>query len=394
VVKIESDSIAMSQALRSLVALCEKSGAKFHPALTIQYHNGDLRVTCKIPVNGQFALLNKSSLISVKSEYFYLNNNKLLLKENAETGWSGLQHDIAEVMFSIFNDCNKIKQTKNTSFWLTKDEHKELCAHISFARNIELDDKRFLNKSKSQDEQAQAIIESFFNSRVLGLSNGGQEKQRVIMPVIDYLNHHWQGSPFNYQALDAPDYLSVDCVQPVTKSDECFAFYSAMDGLDSYVKYGFADLNAPVVRSVPLDINLKNVGTLHISGYISKSVQQKSLGNFGNIPKQVPQIGEVIEGKYIKLSHIFIPGPNTPYAMQRILAALIRRVCIKRLDEQTLKSIIRLCEEKIINTNIEFYQKLKTLTASSILSELAEHQLAKIHLYQKIAFKKAKSIWI
>ncbi|MDH5217942.1 MAG: hypothetical protein OEX19_09615, partial [Gammaproteobacteria bacterium] len=236
----------------------------------------------------------------------------------------------------------------------------------------------------SLSQQNQAIINGFFNSRVLGLSKDGRQVQRVIMPVIDYMNHHWRGAPYNYQTTDSPGRLSVDCAQPNPESNECFAFYNTMDALDSYIKYGFADLSAPLVRSVSLDISIENVGTIHIIGAIAKTARRKSLKSFKNIPRQVPLLGEVKKGSHLNVSHIFIPGTNTPFAMKRILAALIQNLSVEKLSMTDLRKIIKKCEEQIVEANIVYYKKLETMTELQNLKELANSQLNNIDRYVRL----------
>lgn len=378
---IQSDSLEMSKALKLLVLLCEKSGAQFHPDLTIQYQNFDLSIICKNPNVGRLMLLTEENLLPVNSEHFTLENDHIILKPTADTGWSGLQNDIAHIIFSIFNHSEKIKQIRRNSFWLTMQRKNELCNHILAAKQYDMSDKRFLDVSQNQSQQDQVVLKNFFNSRVLGLSKGGNESQRVIMPVIDYLNHHWGGASYNFPVKNAPILLRVNRAQPVPDSDECFAFYSPMDALDSYIKYGFSDLSAPVVRSAPLDIDIEDIGRIEIVGLIAKTVDYTALQALKNIPRQVPVIDEVVKGSYIRVSHIFIPGSNTPYAMKRVLAGLIQRLSIKVLDESSLRKIIRHCEEQIIETNILYYKKLETLADSQILRELSTSQLSKIDHY-------------
>lgn len=378
---IASDSVEVSQNLEELINLCEKSGARFHPDLTIQYQNSDFSIICTKPIKGRLANLTQAGLIPVDSKHFTLEDERLALKENADTGWSSLQEDIAHTMLSIFNHGQKIKQFRKRSFWLTVPEDSELRSHISVAKRFQPSDNRFLDRNKSQYEQDQAVINGFFNSRVLGLSKEGRQAQRVIMPVIDYMNHHWRGASYNYQTTASPGLLSVDCAQPNPDSNECFAFYNTMDALDSYIKYGFADLSAPLVRSVSLDINIENLGTIHILGSIAKTARRKSLKSFNNIPRQVPLLGEVIKGSHLNVSHIFIPGPNTPFAMKRILAALIQNLSVEKQSMSDLRKIIRNCEEQIVEANIVYYKKLEAMTNLEHLSELANSQLNKINRY-------------
>ncbi len=152
-VAIHSDSFEISKELKALVRLCESSGARFHPDLAIQYQEGGLSVTCKTSGDERLASLSKESLIPVESRHFSLEKERFILNQNADTGWSALQEDIAHVMFSIFNLSEKIRQIRQRSYWLSMVGKTELCTHLSSAKGFDLSDKRFLDCSKSKPEQ-------------------------------------------------------------------------------------------------------------------------------------------------------------------------------------------------------------------------------------------------
>ncbi len=105
-VDIQSDSLEIGRALKELVRLCEKSGAQFHPDLTIQYHDSDLSAVCQKPNNEHLAALSEENLIPVSSQNFTLDNDCFVLKENADTGWSAIQNDIAHIMCDGEAPCN------------------------------------------------------------------------------------------------------------------------------------------------------------------------------------------------------------------------------------------------------------------------------------------------
>ncbi len=380
-VSIQSDSFEVGKSLKEQVRLSENAGAEFNPDLIIRYEQGNLSVGCKATDKARLAWLSKDCLIPVESQYFSLENECIVLNENADTGWSSQQQDIAHVMFSIFNQCEKINQAKQNSFWLSMMGRDELRIHICAARGFNTSDRRFLDISKTEVEQQQVIISNFFNSRVLSLTNNNTTNQRVIMSVVDYCNHNWRGSPFDIHYTPDTVSLRVNLSQPIPDTNECFVFYSTMDALDTYIKYGFVDLSAPVVRSVPLVIEITDIGRLDISGYIIKPANPKLLKNFRNIPRQVPTIMDEKKGEYIKISHIFIPDSNTPYAMKRVLAALLRRLSKINLDGMQLKEAVRSAEQQIVETNTAYYKKMELLADSELLKELASSQLSKIESY-------------
>lgn len=83
-------------------------------------------------------------------------------------------------------------------------------------------------------------------------------KTRVLMALIDMLNHHPQGAP--YQLDDSR--LSVRVAQP-TGDGECFAAYGGRrDVLDLALHYGYLDTATPFAFSAPVNVEVE--GLCHI----------------------------------------------------------------------------------------------------------------------------------
>jgi hypothetical protein len=380
---IHSDSLSVEQELKELVRLCERSGSHFHPDLIIQCQDKELGLASEKPHDKVLAALSPSSLLPVKRENFTLERNHLVLSEKADTGWSVLQSDIAAIIFSIYKQTDKVDQYKKNAYWLSLVNDPELRIHIANARPFGSKDSRFLDHSKSPEIQKQVIIDNFLQSRILAGQEPGKINRPVIVPIVEYINHHWNGSPFQNHADGNDGGITVWCSMPAQDSKECFGYYSAMDGLDSYIKYGFVDYAAPFVRSIPVDIELDSVGKIEILGAMAKSAPGKIFQGLKTIPRQIPGLTVLREGELVRISHIFFPGQRTPNAMRAILRILIQQLIQGNENELALKQLVRKSEEIIIKANIEFYEKLKKLSNTSMLEALAVTQLNKIWRYAK-----------
>jgi len=380
---IHSDSFAVEQGLNELVRLCERSGSHFHPDLIIQYQDNEFSLASEIPHKEVLVALSPSSLLPFNKKNFTLENNHIVLNEKAGTGWSALQSDIAETIFSIYKQTDKVNQYKKNAYWLSLVNDPELRIHIANARLFSSNDTRFLDHSKSPEIQNQVVMDNFFQSRILATREPGKKDRPVIMPIVDYINHHWNGSPFQNHAEGNDMGITVFCSMPVPNSKECFGYYSAMDSLDSYIKYGFVDHAAPLVRSIPIAFELESVGKIEILGAMAEPTPGNIFQDLKTIPRQIPGVEVLRKGELIKISHIFFPGQRTPHAMRAILRVLVQQLTKENINGLALKQLVGKSEELIIKANIEYYEKLKNLSNTSMLEKLSVTQLDKIWRYAK-----------
>jgi hypothetical protein len=111
-----------------------------------------------------------------------------------------------------------------------------------------------------------SVADAFVQTRVLrwspsaGASAGDQG--RYLMPVIDLINHHERGAPWGR----ADSELAINAAYPMGGS-QCFVRYSArQDPLDLALSYGFAESSCTLARSVPVTVDVDDLGTVEVVG--------------------------------------------------------------------------------------------------------------------------------
>ncbi|MDM8544241.1 hypothetical protein QUF90_24450 [Desulfococcaceae bacterium HSG9] len=234
---IQSDYLEVEREIREIVRLCEKAGSYFHNDLIIRCKADELSLHCENKAQRVLISLSESSLVSIDSKHFILENDCIVLVPDADTGWSPLQTDIAYNMLSIFNRTGKMEQTGNRLSFLSMNTGSELSKHITKGR-ITADDRRYPDKTKCIEVRNQAAIITFFQTRVLGHREGTDGNSlQVLMPIMDYANHHWLGSIYKSHNSEEAIALSIVNRQPIENSTECFAFYNPMDSFDTYLNY-------------------------------------------------------------------------------------------------------------------------------------------------------------
>lgn len=138
-------------------------------------------------------------------------------------------------------------------------------------------------------------------------------KTHVLMPLIDMLNHHPRGAPFQ---LD-DSRLSVRVAQP-TGDGECFAAYGGRrDVLDLALHYGYLDMATPFAFSAPVNVEVE--GLCHIRVAAGRTRPAHPLD-----PPRTQWDGETLE-----LSHLCAHGEH-PERLQTVLRLPLLAIARKR----------------------------------------------------------------
>lgn len=138
-------------------------------------------------------------------------------------------------------------------------------------------------------------------------------KTQVLMPLIDMLNHHPRGAPFQ---LD-DSRLSVRVAQPIGDG-ECFAAYGGRrDVLDLALHYGYLDMATPFAFSAPVNVEVE--GLCHIRVAAGRSRPAHPLD-----PPRTQWDGETLE-----LSHLCAHGEH-PERLQTVLRLPLLAIARKR----------------------------------------------------------------
>ena len=94
------------------------------------------------------------------------------------------------------------------------------------------------------------VAEVFVASRVLRVGRREQVERRVLMPLVDLLDHHRTGAPL----VVADGTLRIPVVR-IGDAPTCFASYgSRRSPLDTALHFGFTDTSAVHARSIAVDL--------------------------------------------------------------------------------------------------------------------------------------------
>lgn len=413
--KIEADNREIEKALIGLDKAINENGGWLHPDLVMKCHDdGNLSIEIEGVKPGEKIIkLPADLLLPVKKLEITLKDGAFDFTVPNKNALIPVQHELAELKFNLYNLTHKAKYHEETNFWLSIGVQPDILDYIVSARTLG-DNYTKLRDSAHKGFEGMDIEEyvcsDFIKSRVLGFKNktaSGEGKKsvgkgpHVIMPVIDFLNHHWRGSQFQNDQKSSQVGLAISCRQPIEGSNECYASYRPMDALDSFINYGFMDEYAPFVRSVPMEIQVPDLGRIVIKSRINLFNSKKLVKQAQDLRMFLP----IMQKSYdiITASHLLIPTEGSPMALRRVLGILIARLVGEDLDRKRAMEFIRNAERTIIEQNIEFYDGLLKKVQESreegddqaaldVAENLAALQKRKIEGYQLITNEEAAQV--
>jgi len=356
-VKIVADRADIESHLSRLVDLIKSNDGYVHDELIIVSENGNLSVQAprSVPEKSELIAVPREMLLPTADFDLYLSGDDICIGAAANPT-SAAQMAMAEEMLAIYNLCEKIRIHREMSpgrlFFEAPQTFEALVLPTQF--NIR-------KKLPAKDP----ILHDFLHTRVFGAKAvSGDEKQSVLMPIIDFLNHRRMAGGFKLD--DAR--LSVNRFSPLADTDECFVSYSRMDAQIAYAIYGFVDENSDTVISMPVSIDLPGIGTIDVGRRQGQKSQGKVPPPLKNIAWLVPEMGISRENLHAQLAFLIIPPKGFPRAMRRILGFAISALAKDMPPHELVPSVLE-SERQIIEANLNYYEGLKDRARKASVSK-------------------------
>jgi hypothetical protein len=399
--RIESDNTEVERVLLRLEKLVTNSGGWLHPDLLIRCQEGNLSIELHDGDPGEKILgIPSTSFLPVDEMEVSLKDGTFDFHVLRSDALSSVQHHLAETTFALYNLTCKATFHQKNCFDFFMSACPSIGDRLLRARRLREfpDDVPNLISQDLPDRDLENFVrQGFLRSRILSFKDETiSGKQQVIVPVMDFMNHHWSGTDFrigNYP--DGRHVVRLDCRQPVEGSHECFASYSTMDALDTFIKYGFIDQFVPLVRSIPLELEIGDLGKIYVSGRIGTV-------NFKKVVKEAQALGiffpamEKKEEDEVTVSHLLIPIEVSPLALRRTLVLSIGLLVKAPLEESVARELLRNAEWTVLQKNLSFYDSLlddinqaeQKQGPGRVLDkacELATVQKSKLEKYQRMS---------
>lgn len=404
--RINSDNSHAEELLKRLEGLLLDGGGWIHPNLTficksnnisinLKGSQGDNPFILKIPQN--LLVPAKPLNLSVKDEQFFIEPDSGQLSER--------QIDIAETMIALYNVTNKVEFHKLHSPWVSFMEAPELFDRLLDGRTLNqyLSNKSdFFHGVSEEMSYENYFCNDFIDTRVTShKGNNDVSAQYKFLPLIDYLDHDCRASgfmmieskSFGYTGHESDNdfFLCIKNFQPFLNHarSDCFVSYGFFDALDTFLQYGFIDELVPFVRSVPLNIPVRDCPDLVVKAFPSTDVEPVIPDQFKDIKPYWPGVVQLEDGK-IGLSQLVIGLGGAPNALRRVLISVMRTLVGDEASRAFLVERTLDVERFVYNRNVDFYEDLihslksdetYPLHLKKVVYHLATVQLQKLKAY-------------
>ena len=382
---IISDNPAIKSVLEKLVTLVTDNGARLHPEIEIVSSNGELSINSKLDRQNtdEIIWIPEACLPTVTDFNIKIEGGKLIAEPDTNKVVSKLHISIFDLMIALYNLTDKISSHFKTSPSLA------LCNAPNIVNHLYKGSLQRLNC----DDVNKTAVSTFFASRYLKYGKNN-ESRYVLMPFLDFLNHHCNSHSYIEGAPTDVDNGSISALnsKPISSSNETFASYcDGVDSLSTYMSYGFVDIFSPELRSIPHVIDIGNIGKISVNRAISNNASPNETANQIDVrhPKDLhyyfPRINQLANNT-LMVNSLIIPCNSAPLSLRRILAILIKLLSPNTGDTDLMKYILH-AEERILSINNAYYDELQVLINSepdvNISSDTRETLLLLIQTQKK-----------
>ena len=358
-----TDNTEVEKGLSELYRLVTASGGWLHPDLRIVNTGAALYVESGLPAEDSSRIMGIPASLMAPVDAFDLAIVDDELRANGVREALGSDTVAAmECLLAIYNGARKVPAFRRQHPLLSLAPWPELIEYLLAGRagNPKVEALGSLFREGRWEELLKL---TFLGSRVVRFQFHGSwpgERRESLMPFMDFLNHHLQGSPYKKGIFpNGPSGLHAQNAKPIPGSEETFAIYFRLDPLDSYLVYGFRDQCPPLTRSISLELNLGDTLRFEVMGRITGTFERKLPTSLQDLRMYMPKV-HFVDKNSVKISHLFIPGSDAPRSLFRVLASLIK-TARPDLHQETINSWARQGEAQVIEKNLHYYQKLQTL---------------------------------
>ncbi len=355
------DNKEIEDKLKKLESLITANGGGFDENLQVHCENGyfSLRApVVKDHVGERLVKLSEACLIPIDMVEWGVEDGKIVAGAS-DTDLSALRREILDIILDLYNMTAKLESHRESCLWYALRSKGGILDAIVKGRASSAAQEFMAHIRAGSFEQL--LVDSFIKSRCLSYKMHDDGKAtKVLMPFIDFMNHHMDGALFANDKLSGGG-VHVGKSWPQEGTDECFVYYNTFDAYDSWLFYGYADDSASFLRSVPYEINIPQVGKIDVlafPGVRYKTEDSDPLPpHVGDLVGFMPNIKAEREG-YLAVDFLQIPYGHSPRALRRVLSFLIKKLA-PDMSDAVLQSHVVQAESSVIYRNILFYEDLE-----------------------------------
>jgi hypothetical protein len=353
--QIDAKDSALIAALQRIADQVRAHGGVIHQSLTVHQSGPSLWISCTAPQGSEPILVIPNALFVPVSHLQWHCRNDLLEYQGDTESLSVVQRQLLEDMLVVYNRSGKMafSRTALPSFLLREDQAlTDWIQHAHPAFTLPTD----------------GIAEQFIGTRIneQPCVENPDRKIGYLMPLIDYLNHHPNGS--NYQRAENGAWC-ISQAHAVPGRDECFLRYTRTDSHSIAFWHGYFESNTTHIASVQCTLRHPQLGNVHI---LDSNAKRRGI----NAPRIHTDAAD------LTLSNLTLEAAQLP-ALQTLLGLALRSR-LPNLNQSEAERQARQLIAQLIDANTSQYRALQALCAvtqaefpvRSLFAQVAEHQLA------------------
>jgi hypothetical protein len=379
---VRSDNQQVESILRKINTQVESAGGFIHPNIDLVYKAGNFSIQKNGEIEDRHFIKIPHQILAPYSSFDFEIEGRDIILAPYDSNLSSPQYELFSNVLDLYNESGRFHAHCKASPWLNYKQDPDIVKLLLKARHGE--DLTLIKKMLGHDEYDEELaLFTFFKARMAycRLNNRHQPPTEVYLPLIEFLNHHPAGAGYDnlYNKKTEQGFMAVAPVTPIENSGECFTCYGALDALDSYLHYGFVDNNASFVRSIPLSIEIAEIGTITIGAQNrivpvgDRAEHLKDLGPY------LPHIKYVQGSRQIDISHLIIPGERAFMSLKRVLHEILV-ILEPKIDKKSAATYVDEIDIMVARKNLEYY----SLLADCILGANAGDERPPSEFYENI----------
>jgi len=244
---IDSDDTLVADLLASTLELVAESGGWVAPGTRFISREGQLSVQSDAGSESPLFHIPQTAFVRV-DEVIWGEGDERLEILSVPDYFGDIELEMLYLQVALHNQCGKLPWLAKTHPWLAPEIPADV---INAVRQV----------VPAFRQTPMSARDALWANRCFKISiDSNPDTQRLLIPLVDLLDHHSQGSTGSWTGSA----FEVTAVHPF-ETTECFLNYGmGRDALEMAAVYGFVDLTSTIANSAPIDFVVPEVGLVRV----------------------------------------------------------------------------------------------------------------------------------
>jgi len=245
---VDADDPIVGDLLVATLELVAEAGGWVNPHARLLACDGQLGIECDDDT-GPLMRIPREVMVRV-DQVTWVDDPERLTIDELPNDIGDLELPMLYTQLALHNQCSKLPWLTRTHPALADDLPEPL---IEAVRNI----------IPSFRERPMTPIDVLFANRCFRIDLGdGAGPQRLLIPVVDLLNHHRTGATADWDGHA----FEVSISRPFGSAECALDYGLERDAMELAVVYGFVDESADVAHSAPVSVDVPGIGVVQVLG--------------------------------------------------------------------------------------------------------------------------------